>query len=73
MVPSVARMPTWRLRVRPGVAAQNHQVATLGEEVAHRLPCELIHHLERARTIGRTGIVAQIDEVVVRQQLAYAV
>ena len=43
------------------------------EEAQHGLSRELIHHVETARTVWGTGIVAQIKVVVLGKLLADAV
>ena len=58
---------------RGGVTAQDNQLASHLKQSLYGLTCELIDHLERTGTIGRTGVVAQIEIVIVGQQLAYAV
>ena len=58
---------------RGSVASQHHQVAAAAEEVLHGLARELVDHAKRAWPIGGTGIVAQIQIVVLGQLLAYGV
>ena len=57
---------------RSRIATQDYQMATHGKKLQHSLAGKLIHHLEGARTVWRTGIVAQIHIVVLRQHLAQA-
>jgi len=54
---------------RRGVAAEDDEAATHGEQLEHGLAGELIDHLERARAVGRTSIIAQVHVVVLGQQL----
>jgi hypothetical protein len=56
---------------RSGVAGKDNQMATLREEVLHTLTGKLVHHIERAGTIGGAGVVAKIEIVVLRQQALY--
>ena len=56
---------------RSRVASQDYQRAPLVEEVQHRLFGELVDNLKRPCTVGGTGIVAQIEVVVLRQPLAH--
>ena len=58
---------------RCGVATQDNEMATLFEELEHGLPGELINHFEGTRTIGCTGVIAQIEIVVLGELLAYFV
>ena len=58
---------------RGGVAAEYNKMVSHGEELYHRLTGELINHFERARTVRRARIVAQIHVVVCRKELADAV
>ena len=46
------------------------QMATHGKKLQHSLAGKLIHHLERARTVRRTGVVAQVHVVILWQHLA---
>ena len=52
---------------RRGVAGQNHQMAAFIEKTPHRLQGELIDKVERARAVWRTGIVAEIQKISLRQ------
>ena len=45
-------------------------MATHLKKTLHGLPSELVDHLERTGTIGRTSIIAQVEVVVLGQQLA---
>ena len=56
---------------RGGVAGQDDQRATHIKKTPHSLKREFINTLEAARTIGRTGIVAQVEVVVLRQVASY--
>ena len=47
-------------------------MATHLEQFHNGLPCEFIDHLEGTGAIGCTGIIAQIQIVVLGQQLADA-
>ena len=58
---------------RGGVTAKDDEMATHLKELQHSLARELIDHLETARSIRRTGIVAQIKIIVLGKQLADAV
>lgn len=58
---------------RSGVATQDDELATHLKKLDDGLPRELINHLERAGAIGSTRVVAQIDVVVLRQELPNAV
>ena len=51
---------------RSRIATQDDQMATHGKKLQHSLAGKLIHYLEGARTVWRTGIVAQIHIVVLR-------
>ena len=52
---------------RRRIAGQYHQPATSAEEKPHRFESEAIHDVERSRTVGRTGIVAEIQIVILRK------
>ena len=58
---------------RGSVAAQDDQLAAHGEEFLDGLARELIDDIERPRTVGCAGIVAQIQIVVLWQLVADAV
>ena len=49
---------------RGRVTAENHQMAAHLKKLYDSLTGELIDHLETARAIRRTGIVAQIEIIV---------
>ena len=52
---------------RSGVASQNDQMATSLKQVTDRLERELVDDVERAGAIGGTGVVAEIEIVVLWQ------
>ena len=56
---------------RGGVAGQYHEAAAALEEHLDCLKRVLVNHLERVRPVRRAGIVAEIQIVVLRQQLPY--
>ena len=56
---------------RGRVAGQDDQVAAPGEEVGDALQRVAVYHVERACAVGRAGVVAQVDVVVLRQGGAY--
>lgn len=56
-----------------GVAPQNDQRASQGEELLNRLEGELIHHVEGTCAVWGTRVVAKVDVVILRHPLAYAV
>ena len=56
---------------RGGVARQDHQGTAPVEKLLHGLERELVDHVERARAIWSAGIVAQIQVIILRKQLAY--
>ena len=58
---------------RCGVAPQDDEVTPHLEQLDDSLSRELIDHLKRARSVGSTGIVAQIHVIVLGQQLTDAV
>ena len=55
---------------RRGVASQNDEFAAPREEFLYRLEGVAIHHVEGARTVGGTCIVAEVEVVVVGQSVA---
>lgn len=57
---------------RSGVAAQYDQTASAVEEMAHGLQCELIDHIERARAVRSTRVVAKVKIVPFGHESAYA-
>lgn len=57
---------------RGGIAAEYNQMASHIEQAHYCLTCELIHDVKRAWSVWRTGIVAQVQEIILGQQLAYA-
>lgn len=57
---------------RRGVAPQDDEMAPHLEKFDYRLPREFVHHIERTRSIRRTGIVAQVHIIVFGQQLTDA-
>ena len=54
---------------RGGVAGQDDELAPVGEEIVHRLLGEALHHAVRAGAVGNPGVVAQVEIVVIRQEL----
>lgn len=52
---------------RGGVAGQDDQPAAPVEQPADRFPCEAMDGFERSRPVGRPGVVAQVDEIVLRK------
>ena len=48
------------------IASQDYKLASLIEKRLHSLLCKTIHDFERTRTIGRTGIIAQINIIIPR-------
>ena len=57
---------------RGSVAAKHDQMAAQLEQADDRLACELIDHIERARAVGSTRVVAQIDIVVLGHEVVDA-
>ena len=55
---------------RRGVTGQYHQRTSLEEQMLHGLACEIVHNVETAGAVGRTGVVAQIQEIIFRQLAA---
>lgn len=53
---------------RSRVAAKDDEIATQLKQTYNSLTCELINNIERTRTVRRTGIVAEIHIVVLRQK-----
>ena len=49
-----------------GIASQNDQRAILREEVFDRLKGIAVNNIERVRAIRRTGVVPQVQIVVLR-------
>ena len=58
---------------RSGVAPQDNQLATHIEEFLHGLARKLVHYLVRARSVRRAGVVAEVEIIILWQQLANAV
>lgn len=58
---------------RGGIAAENDKMAAHLKELQYSLARELINHLEGARAVGSTRVVAQIEIVILGQQLSDAV
>ena len=56
---------------RSGVTSQDNERTSQLEKLAYGLKRKIINHFERTGAIRRTGIIAQINIVVLRQQLAY--
>jgi hypothetical protein len=54
-----------------GIAGQYYQRASLGEEPLNRLPGVFINGFKTSGTIRRTGIITQVNIVVLRQQGFY--
>lgn len=52
---------------RCGVASEDDERATLPEEPLHALQCVAIDSFKGAGTVGRTGIVAEVEVIVLRQ------
>ena len=58
---------------RRRVAGQDDEAAAHGEELYDGFARELVHHVERARPVRRTGVVAEVQVVVLRQHAAHLV
>ena len=58
---------------RSGVATENDEGTAHLEEFLDGLECELIHYVKRARTIGGTRIIAEIDVIILWHALTDAV
>ncbi len=54
---------------RRGVAGDDDEGAAPAEEVLDGLAGELVDHLLGAAAVGRTGVVAQVQVVILRQRL----
>ena len=54
---------------RSCIATKDNEMATHLEELDDCLACELIDHIETAWAVGGTGIVAQIEVIVLGKQL----
>ena len=54
-----------------GVAGEDDEMASHAEQFLHCLTSELIYDVERPWTIRSTGVVAEIEIVVLRQQLTH--
>ncbi len=52
---------------RGGVAGEHHQPAALGEQPPHPRDGQRIDLLRRPPAVGRVGVVAEIDEILLRQ------
>ena len=69
-----SRVPLWQVPLldrtqclcRCRIASQDYKLASLIEKRLHSLLCKTIHDFERTRTIGRTGIIAQINIIIPR-------
>ena len=74
-------IPSWQVVLLDGaqglgrrrVTAEDDQMAPLLEESLHGLARKLIDDIEGTRTVRRTGIVAEVQVVVLGKQLADAV
>ena len=56
---------------RGRVTGQDDQLAPHLEQLENSLAGELVHNLEGTRSVGRTGIVAQINVIVLGKRLTY--
>ena len=73
--PKILKEGTHRLNPfvsRRGVTSHNHQCRIfLRQQVMHALPGVFVNHFKRARSVGRTCVVAQVDIVVHRQRMTH--
>jgi hypothetical protein len=58
---------------RSCVTTQDNEMAAHLEQTDYCLTSKLIDHIERTASIGGTGIIAQVEIIVLGQQLADAV
>lgn len=73
-------VPLWEVVLLDGaqglsggrVASDDDEMASHLEEFLYGLPCELIDDVERSWSVGRACVVAEVEVVVLWQQLANA-
>ena len=53
-----------------GITGKDDELTALREEIADSLPRVFIDHIERARAVWGTGVIAEVEIVVLRQTLA---
>lgn len=58
---------------RRRVAGKDYEMATHAEKLYHSLARELINHVERARSVRRTRIIAKIKIIIVGQNVSHLV